>query len=61
VAKSALETLIRSLQSLVNVGIWLALYILPMAVLVIAPFALVIALLQRRSRHRATAVPPSAK
>jgi hypothetical protein len=61
VAKSALETLIRSLQSLVNVGIWLALYILPMAVLVIAPFALVIALLQRRSRRRATSAPPAAK
>ena len=61
VAKSALETLIGSLQGLANAGIWLALYILPMASLVLAPLVIVILLLRLRSRRRAAALQPPAQ
>jgi hypothetical protein len=61
VAKSAIESLIGALQGVVNVGIWLGLFALPLIVVIIAPFALVILLLRRRNRQRTAAMPPSAK
>ena len=62
VAKEAIEALVSILQGLASVLIWLVIVALPVAVVLVAPFAVLIALLRRRSQRKAAAVaPPTAQ
>ena len=59
VAKDALQSLINGLKSLANIGIWAALYALPMLLVVFAPVVVVIYAIRRlRRRGKAKAAPP---
>lgn len=52
VARSAVETLIATLQTLVDVGIWLVIYVLPLLLIVAIPLWLVIRFFRRRRAAR---------
>jgi hypothetical protein len=52
VARSALETLIETLQTLINVGIWLVIYVLPILLIVGIPLWLLIRFFRRRRAAR---------
>ena len=55
VAKSAIERLIGSLQSLADVVIWTVIYVLPMLIVVLAPIFIIAWLLRLRNKRKATA------
>jgi hypothetical protein len=48
VVKTALEALIGALQGVANAVIWLAIFVLPLALVVVVPIALIVWLLRRR-------------
>ena len=50
VAKEALEALINGLQGIANVLIWLAIYVLPIALIILIPLFFLVRYLLRRSR-----------
>ncbi len=52
VAKSALETLIAALQTLVDIAIWLLIFVLPILIIIAIPIVLVIVLIRRWRRRR---------
>ena len=52
VARSALETLIATFQTLVEVAIWLVIYVLPLALIVAIPVWLIIRFFRRRRADR---------
>jgi hypothetical protein len=52
VARSAVETLIATLQTLIDVGIWLLIYVLPLLLIVAIPLWLVIRFFRRRRAAR---------
>lgn len=61
VVRSAVETLISTLQTLADVAIWLAIYVLPLALILAIPAWLVIRFFRRRRAGRqaeSDAVPP---
>jgi hypothetical protein len=51
VAKEALEALVRAFQGLATFGIWLAIYVLPLAVVILLPLYLVARFAVRRLRR----------
>lgn len=55
-ARNALQALVRTLQGLADIAIWLALYVLPILVVLAVP-VVVIFLIVRRLRRRARPVP----
>ena len=56
VAKDAVEALVRSLQGLANVVIWLGIYVLPLALVILVPLYFILRFIFRRLRKpRATA------
>jgi hypothetical protein len=59
VAKSAVEALIYGLRFLVSAGIWIVLFFLPLAILVILPVWLVVLVIRRWRTRRKKAAPPS--
>ncbi len=59
VARDAIQTLIDTLKFLANLLIWVALYVLPVILLVGLPIWLVVALVRRNRRRKAA--PPAAK
>lgn len=64
VAKEAIEALVGALQALVNALIWFVIFVLPVLVLILIPFALILWLirrLRRRERAPATSEPPAAE
>lgn len=64
VAKSAVQALIVAMKFLVNAGIWLVLFFLPLAVVVLLPIAFVVWLARRLLRARrkpSAAAPPPAQ
>jgi hypothetical protein len=63
VARDAVQTLINTLKGLANVAIWLALYVLPVAICVLGPLALIIwgALRIYNKRKKAKLAPPVTK
>ena len=52
VARSAVETLIDTFQTLINIGIWLVIYVLPLLLIVAIPLWLVIRFFRRRRAAR---------
>jgi hypothetical protein len=50
VAKEAVEALVRSLQGLANVVIWLGIYVLPLALIILVPLYFVLRFFVRRLR-----------
>jgi hypothetical protein len=50
VAKDAVEALLRSLQGLANVVIWLGIYVLPLALIIVVPLYFVLRFIVRRLR-----------
>jgi hypothetical protein len=54
VVKSAVEALIAALQSLATLVIWLVIVALPIGLIVVTPFALLVAFLRRRNRSKPT-------
>ena len=50
VAKDAIEALVRSLQGLANVAIWLGIYVLPLALVILVPLFFVLRFILRRTR-----------
>jgi hypothetical protein len=58
VAKEALEALISGLQTLANILIWLAIYVLPIALLIGIPAYLIVRAVRNRRRTKTTTVPP---
>jgi hypothetical protein len=50
VAKDAIEALVRSLQGLANVVIWLAIYVLPLALIILVPLYFILRFIVRRLR-----------
>jgi hypothetical protein len=58
VAKEALEALISGLQTLANILIWLAIYILPIALLIGIPAYLIVRAVRNRRRAKTTVVTP---
>ena len=52
VARSALETLIATLQTLIDVAIWLVIYILPLVLIIAIPAWLLIRFFRRRRAER---------
>jgi hypothetical protein len=54
-AKEALEALIRTLQLLANLAIWLVIYVTPVLLVIFGPMALVIRAVLRRTRRRKAA------
>ncbi len=58
VAKQAIETLVRALQSLADLLIWLVIVALPILLLILIPFALIIWLIRRLRRRESAAPPP---
>ena len=59
VAKQAIKTLVRALQALANLLIWLVIVALPILVLILIPFALIIWLIRRLRRRERPAAPLS--
>jgi Flp pilus assembly protein TadB len=62
VAKNAIQALISATKFLVNAGIWLVLFVLPVAVLILLPLVFVIWLVRRflaRRKGRQAASPPA--
>lgn len=63
IAKDAVQALINTLKALVNVAIWLVIYVLPTAICIFGPIALVIwgiiTWSKRRKKAKATLVPPT--
>jgi hypothetical protein len=59
VAKSAVQALIFALKFLVNAGIWVILFFLPLAILVILPVWLVVLVIRRWRAGRRKSAPPS--
>jgi hypothetical protein len=55
VAKDALEALVRSLQGLANVVIWLGIYVLPLALVILVPLYFILRFILRRTRKRPVA------
>lgn len=55
VARNALETLVATLQTLVDVAIWLVIYVLPIALLIALPTWLLIRFVRRRRAERRAA------
>jgi mannose/fructose/N-acetylgalactosamine-specific phosphotransferase system component IIB len=63
VARNAVQTLINTLQILVNAVIWLVLYVVPVLAVIGLPIAVIVLLIRRwisRRRARAAAPPPAA-
>jgi hypothetical protein len=63
VAKSAVQALIDTVKWLVNAGIWIGIYIIPVVLLIFGPAGLILwAILRQRSRRRKArqAAPPTA-
>ncbi len=61
VAKSAVQALINTVKWLANAGIWIAIFVLPVALLVFGPPALIVwAILRRRAKRRKAAQTPPA-
>ncbi len=58
VAKQALEALINGLQALANILIWLAIYVLPIALLIGIPVYLIVRYFLRRRRAKDVVVTP---
>ncbi len=52
VAKTALESLISALQTLVNIAIWLLIFLLPVLIIIALPIWLLIVLIRRWRRRR---------
>jgi len=50
VAKDAIEALVRSLQSLADIVIWLAIYVLPLALVILVPLYFILRFIFRRLR-----------
>ena len=50
VAKDAVEALVRSLQGLINIVIWLGIYVLPLALVILVPLYFVLRFMVRRLR-----------
>jgi hypothetical protein len=50
VAKDAIEALVRSLQGLANVVIWLGIYVLPLALVILVPLFFILRFIFRRLR-----------
>lgn len=61
VAKEALEALINGLQGIANVLIWLAIYVLPIALIIFIPLFFLVRYLLRRSRAHDEAAETAAK
>jgi hypothetical protein len=59
VAKDAIETLAETLQGLANVVIWLAIYVLPMLLVIGLPIYFVVRLIRRWWRGRRVAAAPT--
>jgi hypothetical protein len=62
VAKSAVQALINTVKFLAEAGIWIVIYILPVALLIFGPPALIVwAIMRRRAKRRkANSTPPAA-
>jgi hypothetical protein len=61
VAKSAVQALINTVKWLANAGIWIAIFVLPVALLVFGPPALIVwAIMRRRAKRRKAAQTPPA-
>ncbi len=62
VAKSAVQALINTVKFLAEAGIWIVIYILPVALLIFGPAALIVwAVMRRRAKRRkANNTPPAA-
>jgi hypothetical protein len=62
VAKKAVQALINTVKFLAEAGIWIVIYILPVALLIFGPAALIVwAIMRRRSKRRkANNTPPAA-
>lgn len=52
VAKVALESLVAALQTLVDIGIWLLIFVLPILILIAIPIVILIILIRRWRRRR---------
>jgi hypothetical protein len=52
VARSAVETLIDTMQTLVDIGIWLIIYVLPLALIAGIPLWLIVRFIRRRRSSR---------
>ena len=66
VAKQAIEALVSAMQSLVDAGIWLVIFVLPILVLIAIPLLIILWLIRRLQRRRprtvvTAATPPEEK
>ena len=59
VAKDAIETLVETLQGLADIIIWLAIYVLPMVLIIGLPIYFVVRLIRRWWRNRRKAAAPA--
>jgi hypothetical protein len=50
VAKEAIEALVRAFQGLATAAIWIGIYVLPLALLVLLPLYLIARVIVRRTR-----------
>ncbi len=59
VAKQAVEALVNALQSLANLVIWLAIFVLPIVLVIAIPLLILVWLVRRVRRRRATPAAPT--
>jgi hypothetical protein len=59
VAKTAIQSLVNSMQVLANMGIWLVLYALPMLLLLALPIVVLVTIVRKLRRREHSAPPPA--